>query len=177
MKLEKPYQEIDLSHESFMKTAEDFVRSIDFKLPKKYKPQEESICSKEKLHEVMSSPKRIFQRNFISIKFTKCKELAESLSSYFNRKVSMTGSGYWYPKGGFIGWHTNETNIGWRLYISYCEEPGNSYFRYRHPETHEIITSYDEEWMFRIFKITKSNPLWHCVYSNTNRYSIGFMMQ
>lgn len=55
-------------------------------------------------------------------------------------------------------------------------EPGKSFFRYRDPDTHEIITSKDNEWNVRIFEIRSDKLLWHAVYSDTNRFSLGYMI-
>jgi hypothetical protein len=83
----------------------------------------------------------------------------------------------WYPPAGYMGWHTNNNNQGHKLYCAYAKEGGKSFFRYRHPETHEIITSWDKEgWNFRIFTV-KEQLLWHCVYSETDRFSIGYTLK
>ena len=92
-----------------------------------------------------------------------------------SHELSVTKSGHFmYPPGGFMSWHTNYKSPGWRLYINYVEEPGKSFFRYRDPETGKVITSIDQQWNFRLFKIDAQKPFWHAVYSNTNRYSFGF---
>ena len=84
---------------------------------------------------------------------------------------------FWYPPGGYMGWHTNSESPGWRLYISYTDEPGKSYFRYRHPETKQIITSMDHKWDIRMFHVSSDKPLWHTIYSDTNRFSLGYILQ
>ena len=89
--------------------------------------------------------------------------------------LSVTKSGHFlYPPGSFMSWHTNSKAPGWRLYINYVEEAGKSFFRYRNPETGEIVTSMDQKWNFRLFKIDPKKPFWHTVYSDTNRYSFGY---
>ena len=91
------------------------------------------------------------------------------------RPLQITNSGhFWYPPGGYMSWHTNLRTPGWRLYINYVDEPGKSFFRYRHPDTGEITTATDRTWNFRLFKITPQRPLWHAIYSETNRFSIGY---
>jgi hypothetical protein len=84
---------------------------------------------------------------------------------------------FWYPPGGYMGWHTNSAHPGWRLYITHAEEPGRSFFRYQDPESGEIVTRMDEAWDFRIFRIDPARPLWHAVYSETNRFSFGFIVR
>jgi hypothetical protein len=91
--------------------------------------------------------------------------------------LTVTSSGhFWYPPGSCMGWHTNSEVPGWRVYINYAEEEGKSFFRYRDPEKSEVITLLDKEWNIRLFKITKDHPFWHAVYSDTNRFSIGYMI-
>jgi hypothetical protein len=96
-----------------------------------------------------------------------------------DKKVTAMGiSGrIWYPVNGFMGWHTNSNSEGLRLYCSYAREANKSFFRYCDPETNEIITSWDDSgWNFRIFKISKKH-LWHSVYSDTDRFSIGYTLK
>jgi hypothetical protein len=82
----------------------------------------------------------------------------------------------WYPENGYMGWHTNSNNKGFRLYCSFARESGKSFFRYRNPETGEVVTSFDKDgWNFRIFRIG-DDPLWHCVFSETDRFSIGYTL-
>ncbi len=88
-------------------------------------------------------------------------------------QVNVSGH-FWYPPGGFMGWHTNLRKPGWRMYINYAEESGKSFFRYRDPDTKKIVTCMDQEWNFRLFKITLEKPFWHAVYSDTNRFSLGY---
>ncbi len=90
-------------------------------------------------------------------------------------RLEIQSSGFFlYPPEGYMGWHTNWQNPGWRLYVSYAEEPGKSFFRYRDPATDEIITSHDKEINFRLFKASKDHLFWHSVYSQTYRYSLGY---
>lgn len=83
---------------------------------------------------------------------------------------------FWYPPGSYMSWHTNSGAPGWRIYINYAEEEGESFFRYRDPSTAKIVTLADKEWNIRIFRITSESPLWHAVYSNTNRFSLGYIV-
>lgn len=108
------------------------------------------------------------------------ENVSERLQDIFNcnHRLSIASSGhFWYPQGSFMGWHTNSGAPGWRIYINYAEEPGKSFFRYRHQTTGEIITLWDDVWNMRVFRVTSENPLWHCVYSNTNRFSLGYVVK
>lgn len=87
--------------------------------------------------------------------------------------VSCSGH-FWYPPGGYMGWHTNAGAPDWRLYISYAEEPDKSFFRYRDPDSLEIITAMDQGWAVRLFLVSRTKPMWHAIYSDTNRFSLGY---
>lgn len=78
----------------------------------------------------------------------------------------------WYPPGeGYLGWHIDRD--GDRLYSAFAE--GESFFRYRDPDTQEIVTSYDDPgWNFRIFTFDANNPMWHCVRAKDLRVSVGY---
>lgn len=100
---------------------------------------------------------------------TKMYEQQTGIKNYALIPVAKT----WYPNdGGYIGWHTDES--GGRLYSSWAD--GESFFRYRDPESKKIITSYDKpnQWSFRAFTFDENNPLWHCVYAKDTRISIGY---
>jgi hypothetical protein len=107
-------------------------------------------------------------------------KLGDKLQEIFayDDRLSIAPSGhFWYPAGSYMGWHTNSRVPGWRIYINYAEESGKSFFRYKHHLTGEIVTLWDEEWNMRVFRVTGTDPLWHCVYSNTNRFSLGYMVK
>jgi hypothetical protein len=94
------------------------------------------------------------------------------------RGVETRVSGHFlYPPGSFMGWHTNSEVPGWRLYVNHAEEPGRSFLRYRDPATGAVVTSWDQEWSFRLFRVETQRPFWHAVYSDTCRYSLGYRVQ
>ena len=97
----------------------------------------------------------------------------ESLLQDDEFSIGVTGH-FWYPPGGYMGWHTNHRNPGWRVYVTYAEEPGRSFFRYRDPETDRVVTSVDDIWNLRLFRVSPEVPLWHAVYSDTHRHSFGY---
>jgi len=81
-----------------------------------------------------------------------------------------------YAPGAHMGWHTNSAFPGWRLYLTHATDPGDSFFRYRDPDTREITTSPDDRWTLRLFHVSLARPLWHCVYSETERSSLGYIV-
>lgn len=94
-----------------------------------------------------------------------------------SRSLRVTTSGHlWYPPGAWMGWHTNHKVPGWRIYVNYAEQEGRSFFRYRDPASGDVITLNDRHWNIRIFRIRDDRPLWHAVYSDTHRFSMGYMI-
>ena len=92
-------------------------------------------------------------------------------------KLYFTESGhFWYPHQSFMSWHTNSRVPGWRAYLSYGEDPGESFFRYRDPDSAQSVTLKDSGWNLRVFMLSANRPLWHAVYSNTNRFSFGYLV-
>jgi hypothetical protein len=85
--------------------------------------------------------------------------------------------------GGFLMWHTNRydnNKTPYRIYIMSVDQDGESAFKYKLPngENHEVK---DFHGAVRLFKNTFNDPktgeekfLWHSVYSNTHRHSLGF---
>ncbi len=83
-----------------------------------------------------------------------------------------------YPRQGFMGWHTNSNHqaYGHRAYFAHVDQGRRSFFRYRHPRTGEVVTSWDRAgWNVRLFRVDGA-PLWHCVYAATQRCSIGLAL-
>jgi hypothetical protein len=94
------------------------------------------------------------------------------------RERTLSESGYfWYPPGAYMSWHTNSGAPGLRLYVSYSEEPGKSFFRYRDPATERIVTSMDDGLNVRLFAVRADRPLWHAIYSDTHRFSLGYLIR
>jgi hypothetical protein len=81
---------------------------------------------------------------------------------------------FWYPPGSHMAWHTNNKAPGWRVYLTHTKEPGRSFFRYRDPLSGEIVTSKDNRWDLRLFRVDPAQSLWHAVYSETDRFSFGY---
>lgn len=111
---------------------------------------------------------------FNHFEFQGANQAVASLFTGYQGGIGVSGR-IWYPKNGYMGWHTNQESQGYRLYCSYAQETHKSFFRFRDPTTGDIVTSWDEQgWSFRMFHITKDAPVWHCVYSETNRISLGY---
>jgi len=82
---------------------------------------------------------------------------------------------YYYPKTGYLGWHTNYASPNDRVYVTYST--GNSFFRYYDGE--KVVTDYDDcGFTIRRFSILNKKPyFWHCVGSDCDRFSFGFKLK
>lgn len=132
-----------------------------------------------------SDPRFVASKDANLIKFASVRfsALTQTLAHVLNeqleprRSLRLFQSGRnWYPPRGYMGWHTNANVKGFRLYCSHAPDAGASYFRYQDPISKTIVTSWDQAgWNFRCFR-TDLEPLWHCVYSETDRISFGYGM-
>jgi hypothetical protein len=115
------------------------------------------------------------EHNMIHLKEDECKDIENELRNLTENKLQKQTGCFWYPPKGYMGWHTNEDNTGYRIYIVYSEN-GDSFFTYKDPETGNLVNSFDNAgWNMRSFKVgNHAEPLWHCVASYTNRISLGF---
>lgn len=95
----------------------------------------------------------------------------EYLTEWRQKRVS---GFFYYPKGAYMGWHTNYKTQGNRLYLVHADEDRKSFFRYQDQETKEVVTLWDKKgWNLYQFNISEANPYWHCVGSMCNRVSLG----
>ena len=74
-----------------------------------------------------------------------------------------------------MGWHTNVSGPGKRVYMVHAEKSNKSYFKYFCNKTKKSVICKDQKgWQVRMFDISEKQPLWHCVYSECDRISLGF---
>jgi hypothetical protein len=110
-------------------------------------------------------------------RFPEFKNCMEEVMSARFKHYGMSGFQH-YPPGGYMGWHTNRNAPGWRLYINWVREPGKSFFRYQEPISGQIVTDWDSGMDCRLFRVgdpaKQEHDLWHCVYSETDRISVGY---
>ena len=148
-----------------------------------YIPNWESYISRQHLNLLLDDPnpkskeKRLIcineERTHNYPRFSWTRLLKEFFPGY---KLEQSGC-FYYPVGGFMGWHTNHDRTEDRLYITYTEEDKKSFFRYY--EDGNIITDYDNKGItIRRFSISGELPyFWHCVGSYTNRFSFGYRLR
>jgi hypothetical protein len=106
------------------------------------------------------------------------EKLIHVMQREFPQSVIKPSGFFHYPKTGYMGWHTNSDSPGRRLYITYTDVGGESFFRYKDIESGKIVTDYDNAGLtFREFAVYEKPPyLWHSVGSNCNRFSFGFII-
>ena len=184
------YEELKINDEKILEGLNKVISTIDYN-PKNVqtkmhregmtKEYAMSRVSKFALDDVIANNRDVATYDCNVYKFNNiCFDfLTEKIMSFVKdrgiQKVAISGR-IWYPVYGYMGWHTNSNNKGYRLYCTFAREGGKSFFRYRDPDSKEIITSMDNEgWNFRIFRIS-DNHLWHSVFSETDRFSIGYSL-
>ncbi len=110
-------------------------------------------------------------------RWPRLKGLIASVSEYFGYECYIQGD-FYYPRGGFRGWHTNAYDRpGWRMYVVDVARPNASYFRFLHPKKRRIVTIWDTPGTVNFFRIYPGYLLWHCIRSiGTERWSKGFLV-
>ncbi|WP_234775673.1 hypothetical protein [Paraburkholderia tropica] len=154
--------------------------SIEFPMDTKIRVDGNALVGDSALNDSINAfPIRNTQKYLLQskCKFPGIETCERYFSEIFKRSIYRTSNGVWYPRNGFMGWHTNNNLPGLRLYLTYADEMEMSFFRYMDPVTRKIITSFDKKgWALRLFCIPQDGFFWHCVYSDCNRYSLGWHM-
>ena len=171
------------------------ARLVDTDSQKKYLKLEDKSYSldsipKNDVSQPMSSPNFNFSHYRYKLNTNliyKHIEFDEIFSSIFGK--TMPNSGFFYaPPGGCCPWHTNsekeqmnmftpEVGFPERIYLVWAKESDKSFFRYKDSETGDLVTKWDKKgWQVNRFTPGPTDkPFWHCVASETDRISIGFM--
>ena len=84
----------------------------------------------------------------------------------------------YYPPGGFVGWHTNWNANAYQILFTWSKT-GDGYFRYRDPETHELVTIKDKPgWQCRHYyfgrKDEPDHHCWHAAYAGCDRITLAY---
>jgi hypothetical protein len=91
---------------------------------------------------------------------------------HFDENSTQTISGYFiYPPNGGMPWHTNSNLPGIRVYASWSEN-GNSGMMFADNNKKITIDKDNIGWNIRAFNC----PVWHCVWSDCWRVSIGWKL-
>lgn len=113
------------------------------------------------------------------------KKVMSSLEEATGLTMQLPRGNFLYPKGGYMGWHTNSDVPGLRVYMVYSPMENNSYFKYvdrTDLDNPKIVTDWDDKgWTVRAFYPSglPINYLWHCIYSNeaAPRISFGYLLR
>lgn len=182
---------IDVQWSAGKSQIEKFVRREDCDQAVSAEALEEILGQKQDVSDIRTSPElsncivfhtthlsgslideRVLQKRKLADEMI-CSRIERLFGPEAPVQIEVSGH-FWYPDGGFMGWHTNLRKPGWRMYVNYAVEEHKSFFRYRAPETGEIVTAWDKHWNFRMFEIATERPFWHCVRSWTDRFSLGY---
>lgn len=107
--------------------------------------------------------------------------LYAKVKEVFGEDSRMSGL-FYYPPGGFKEWHTDfedpqqDPQRRWRIYLIKSEEDRKSWFQYLDPASGKIKRVHDQDGYLNLFSLTETKPLYHAVYSNTHRWSLGIKM-
>ena len=143
----------------------------------KFFPEWENEISEEKLISIKSKNLILDtsgNKNLVQFPRKHTNRIKPIIKSLFPNGIIKTSGFFYYPKTGYMGWHTNYNTPFDRLYVTYST--GVSFFRYYDGE--KVVTDYDDcGFTIREFKIRAQKPyFWHCVGSNCDRFSFGFQL-
>jgi len=84
----------------------------------------------------------------------------------------------YYPCKGHVGWHTNWNANAYQILFSWSET-GESWFKYRDPETKEVVTVQDKPgWNCRHYyfghQSERDHHCWHAMYTECERVTLAF---
>jgi len=101
------------------------------------------------------------------------------LKQLYPENIIYSAGHFYYPPTGYMGWHTNYSSEGERLYLTFASESNKSFFRYRDVESKEVVTDYDDAGLtVRSFPALLTRPyFWHCVGSECDRFSFGYRLK
>ena len=135
----------------------------------------QDFLTKESIPEINDDSHTTNMINFSGLNIS--QKMQPIIQKYFKDKVVRPTGFFHYPDTGYMGWHTNSNNACKRLYITYVEEAGKSFFRYLKDD--KVITDYDDKgFTVRMFDVAAQEPyFWHCVGSEIDRLSFGFSVK
>jgi len=83
----------------------------------------------------------------------------------------------YYPKGGFVGWHTNYDASAYQVLFTWST--GKGFFRYLDNETGKLVTHQDVAgWQCRHYYFgseeEKEHHCWHSAYAGDDRITLAY---
>lgn len=84
----------------------------------------------------------------------------------------------YYPKGGFVGWHTNWNANAYQVLFTWSRT-GDGYFKYLDSKTGEIVTIQDKPgWQCRHYYFGRDDEpehhCWHAAYAGCDRITLAY---
>lgn len=84
----------------------------------------------------------------------------------------------YYPKGGFVGWHTNWNANAYQVLFTWSRT-GDGYFKYLDKATEKIVTVEDKVgWQCRHYYFGKydepDHHCWHAAYAGCDRITLAY---
>jgi hypothetical protein len=159
----------------FCNEIESVVKKVGV-IPHENKSQERDLyCSEEHFSTISEDRAHADTSYKLNFNVGLTKGLSVYLEELFPGSLIAATGNFYYPPGGYMGWHTNSNFPYKRIYISWSD--GKSYFGYRDPETKEFVKDWDNAGVtVREFDCSDDpkDMLWHTVWSDANRYSFGF---
>lgn len=191
--------EITIRNPEFLKILDSFVEeffAMDNYDDEKYwafsseqdKSRGEYYCSREYLDECLSLPNLIGppERHFAQpiSKMVRADEkwrpFMQRVKYDFASEIGAHTSALlsYYPKGGFVGWHTNYDATAYQVLFTWSKT-GNGYFKYYDKEKDEIVTIQDKAgWQCRHFYFGPEdephNLCWHSAYAGEDRITLAY---
>ena len=104
-------------------------------------------------------------------------DITDIMSDEYSKEFIISNAPMYYRShkedNGFLGWHTNCKYPEDRWYFVYNTDEHSSFLRYI--KDGKMITKWEPQgWSLNHFTITDcTNPFWHCVYTNSHRFSFG----
>lgn len=181
-------EEIEIRNESFIDVLDWILTKIILR-DKNWKCSEitdlliessHKACSEEYLNQIKIEghsglPKDSYSKTMGTTHSWDQSYVRTKLSFYF--KVKKMTLLCFYPKYGFVGWHSNYDVDGYNLLLNWSEE-GKGFFRFQDPKSKEIITIPDKKgWTAKIGKFggTAEDELWHCARTDCRRASVAMI--
>jgi len=129
----------------------------------------------------LKATQRVWKKNWVQTSGTLVHRYLKVLGAkyvlQYKKYIQDIKGLFYYPPGGFREWHTNiHDDTSWRLYYIHATEDGESWFRYVPVGSNKTVLVPDRSGYFNMFRLRKkkSDMMWHSVYSDTHRFSVGF---
>lgn len=190
--------EITIRNKDFLKTlneiSDEFFAMENYNNPEAYMYSEEKdmsngeyFCSQEYLDDCLSrdkligAPDRHFAQPISKMVRVdpKWKDYMKRVKYDFASEIGAHTSALlsYYPKGGFVGWHTNYNASAYQVLFTWST--GKGFFRYLDKKTGKLVTHQDVAgWQARHYYFgpeeEPENHCWHSAYAGGDRLTLAY---